>query len=85
VPVGFGAAPAKALGSWDRFVVPLPFSRGVFVYGEPIEVAPSAGEAEMEEARQRLERALGECASEAASSAADARRFAGLERLRSLR
>lgn len=85
VPVGFGAAPAKALGSWDRFIVPLPFSRGVFVYGEPIEVAPSAGEAEMEEVRQRLERALGECAGEAASSAADARRFAGLERLRSLR
>lgn len=25
--------------SWDRFYIPLPFSRGVFVYGEPIHIA----------------------------------------------
>ncbi len=85
VPVGFGASPAKELGSWDRFILPLPFSRGVFVYGEPIEVPSSAGEAEMEEARQRVERALVDCAAEAAAAAADAWRFAGLERLGSLR
>ena len=48
------------MNSWDRFEVPLPFSRGLFVYGEPIEVPARAGVGEMEEARSRLERALNE-------------------------
>jgi len=40
--------------------VPLPFSRGLFVYGAPIEVAPHADARAMEEARLALERALNE-------------------------
>lgn len=38
VPVAFAASRAKVMGSWDGFILPLPFSRGVFVYGEPIVV-----------------------------------------------
>jgi lysophospholipid acyltransferase (LPLAT)-like uncharacterized protein len=30
------------LRSWDKFIIPKPFSRAVFVYGEPI-VVPRAG------------------------------------------
>jgi len=26
------------MSSWDRFEIPMPFSRVLFVYGEPIEV-----------------------------------------------
>jgi len=48
------------LSSWDRFLVPCPFSRGLFVYGEPIIVARDAGAREMEEARLAVERALNE-------------------------
>jgi len=32
--------------SWDNFYIPKPFTRGVFVYGEPIFVAPDANGAE---------------------------------------
>ena len=46
--------------SWDRFLIPFPFSRGLFVYGEPIVVAPDAGARELEEARLAVERALNE-------------------------
>ena len=37
-PVGIGVERKKVLSSWDRFVVPAPFSRCVFVYGDPIQV-----------------------------------------------
>jgi 3-deoxy-D-manno-octulosonic-acid transferase len=40
VPAGVAASRAVRLGSWDRFMVPLPFSRVVVAYGEPLAVAP---------------------------------------------
>lgn len=36
LPAAFGTSRRVILGSWDRFVLALPFSRGVFVWGEPI-------------------------------------------------
>ena len=41
-------------------MMPYPFSRGVFIYAEPIYVAKDAGDREMEEARERLEGTLKE-------------------------
>ncbi len=81
VPVGFSARPARRLGSWDGFIVPWPFSRGVFVYGEPLLVAPEAGAEEMEEARRRVEAALSECARRATDLAGDPGRFRTLAHL----
>lgn len=78
VPVSFAASRAKVLGSWDGFVVPIPFSRGVFVYGAPIEVAPDAGEGEMEAAGSKLEAELTRGTAEAAALAADPLKFAAL-------
>jgi lysophospholipid acyltransferase (LPLAT)-like uncharacterized protein len=46
------------LRSWDRFLVPRPFSRGLFVYGEPIRIVRDADDAEIERARVAVERAL---------------------------
>ena len=37
-PVAIAASQAKLLRSWDRFMVPLPFSTVHFVYGEPLVV-----------------------------------------------
>ncbi|MBI5810919.1 MAG: hypothetical protein HZB21_07015 [Deltaproteobacteria bacterium] len=39
-------------------MMPYPFSKGVFICGEPIRVNPQAGPDEMEEVRHRLEAAL---------------------------
>jgi len=58
VPVGFGASRRKTLDSWDRFLVPLPFSRGLFVYGDPIEVPAHADAETMERSRLALEQSL---------------------------
>lgn len=38
LPIGFAAARARRLSSWDRFLVPLPFSRVHICYGEPLRV-----------------------------------------------
>lgn len=55
VPVAFGATRRRVLSTWDRFVVPLPFARGVFVWGEPIMVARDDA---AETVRRRIEDAL---------------------------
>jgi lysophospholipid acyltransferase (LPLAT)-like uncharacterized protein len=35
VPLAFAARPARVLGTWDKFVLPFPFSRMVIAIGEP--------------------------------------------------
>lgn len=57
VPVAFASSRGKRLASWDRLLIPYPFSRGVFVLGEPLR----AREGEDDEAlRRRIEEALAE-------------------------
>jgi len=46
--------------SWDRFQIPLPFSRVFLKFGEPIQVPREASEMEREMLRQRLENELKE-------------------------
>ena len=58
LPVAFGCRRRHLLASWDRFVIALPFSRGVFVWGPPIEVARDADAAVLEAVRLRLEHEL---------------------------
>ncbi len=55
VPVVFSASPCLRCTSWDRFLIPYPFSRGVFVIGEPLRF--QEGE-DMESFRSRIENAL---------------------------
>jgi len=58
IPIAFAASHGKFERSWDRLLVPYPFGRGVFVYGEPVVVSPTAGPEEMEKARAVLEEGL---------------------------
>lgn len=53
LPVAVATSRRRVLGSWDRFIVALPFSRGVFVWGAPIE-APKSGDQGAREAVRRL-------------------------------
>ena len=62
IPFHFTAKSKKRLRSWDRMIVPRPFSRAVYVYGEPI-VVPRDGDAE--EWRLKIERAMNDLAEEA--------------------
>lgn len=60
IPLSFSASKKKILNTWDQFLLPYPFSRGVFIWGEPIEVDPKATRDHLEERRILLERCLNE-------------------------
>lgn len=44
--------------SWDGFLIPYPFSKGVYLLGDPIVVPPDSDEAQFEACRLALEEAL---------------------------
>ena len=58
LPLSFSAERRKNFKSWDKFLLPLPFSRGVVVYGQPLSVPGKAAREEMELCRLNLEREL---------------------------
>ncbi len=58
LPVAFSANRGKVLGSWDRFLIALPFSKGVFVWGDPIIVPADADATALDAALGRVEEAL---------------------------
>ena len=57
VPLGVAARPARRLGSWDAFLIPIPFARCAVVVGPLVEVERDE---DRETARRRVERALEE-------------------------
>ena len=58
LPMTFGAQRRRALQSWDAFLLPLPFSRVVVVYGEPIYVPADASAGDLEVKRREVEASL---------------------------
>ncbi len=48
LPVAFGAWPRTILKSWDRFLIPHPFGRAAYVWGEPIYVPADADKVAVE-------------------------------------
>ncbi|MBU0482582.1 MAG: lysophospholipid acyltransferase family protein [Proteobacteria bacterium] len=58
IPIAAAADRYIAFKSWDRTVLPKPFSRIEFLCGEPIEVPPGIRSEQLEEYRLRLEESL---------------------------
>ena len=58
LPVAVGARWKIEFRSWDRFLLPLPGSRVVVAYGEPVTVPSDADAAVIEQKRQELEGTL---------------------------
>ena len=58
VPLSFSASRRKIFNTWDRFLLPCPFSRGVFIWGEPVYIDPNGDRAHLEEQRLLLEQRL---------------------------
>lgn len=44
IPIAYGSKRCKMLNSWDRFVLPMPWTKTVEIYGRPIEVPSDADE-----------------------------------------
>ena len=58
VPAAYSVSRGKRLGSWDRFLLAAPFSRGVYMAGPAIAVPPENDAETVESARQSVENAL---------------------------
>jgi lysophospholipid acyltransferase (LPLAT)-like uncharacterized protein len=58
VPITYSAVKKKAFHSWDNFVFPYPFSKILFLWGNPISVERNAGTDALETKRLELENTL---------------------------
>jgi lysophospholipid acyltransferase (LPLAT)-like uncharacterized protein len=59
VPITAGFGRFKQLKkAWDRFLIPLPFTRATVAYGEPIQVSRQATSQQMREAAAQLTASL---------------------------
>jgi lysophospholipid acyltransferase (LPLAT)-like uncharacterized protein len=65
VPVGVSARPSFWGKSWDRFMIPFPFSRCTVVYGEPVFLDDSVSKEDVDSAAAELEIRLKEVTGEA--------------------
>jgi hypothetical protein len=65
VPLTYATSRRRVLATWDRFHLALPFGRGLFLFGEPIEVAAELDEEGLENARRHLETRMVEMVDEA--------------------
>jgi len=58
VPVTYGATRKKVFNSWDRFLLPYPFSKILFLWGEPIYVSRQVQGDALEQKRREVEESL---------------------------
>jgi hypothetical protein len=64
-PITFATSRRRVLSTWDRYHLALPFGRGVFLWGEPIEVAADLDEDGIERTRRLIEEQMVELVREA--------------------
>ena len=65
VPVAYATSRRRVLATWDRFHLALPFGRGVYLFGEPMEIGAELDEEGLETARRLLETRMVEMVGEA--------------------
>jgi lysophospholipid acyltransferase (LPLAT)-like uncharacterized protein len=58
LPATVATSRRRVLGSWDRFLIALPFSRGVYIWGEPVHVPRDASDKELADIRLMIENKL---------------------------
>jgi len=65
VPLAYATRRRRILETWDRFHLPLPFSHGIFIWGEPIEVPAELDDSGVERYRALIEQRLNAITAEA--------------------
>jgi len=65
VPVSWSTSKIKRFNSWDRLALPMPFSEGVFIFGEPLFISNQSTEHDIEGACLMLEDAVNDVSAEA--------------------
>jgi lysophospholipid acyltransferase (LPLAT)-like uncharacterized protein len=74
LPIGCGISRGRGLRTWDRLVVPWPFGRLVYVFGEPIEVPKRVSDERLGALQRLLEERL-------TAATVEADRLSGKQRL----
>jgi lysophospholipid acyltransferase (LPLAT)-like uncharacterized protein len=65
LPLTYATSRRHVLATWDRFHLALPFGRGLYIWGEPIEISGELDEAGLENVRRLVETRMVEMAREA--------------------
>jgi len=65
LPLTYATSRRRVLATWDRFHLALPFGRGQYIWGEPIEIGGELDEAGLENARCLVETRMVEMVREA--------------------
>jgi lysophospholipid acyltransferase (LPLAT)-like uncharacterized protein len=65
LPITYATSRRRMLRTWDCFHFPWPFGRGVYLWGEPLEIAAELDEAGLEHARSLVETRMVEMVREA--------------------
>lgn len=58
IPISYAVRRYKVLNTWDHFMLPYPFNKGVFLVGDPIDVPEDADDEMLEAYRLKLEAQL---------------------------
>src|SRR5260221_13654618 len=58
IPLAYATRRRRIMATWDRFHLAFPFTAGIHLWGEPINVPEDADEVELERYRQAVEDAL---------------------------
>ncbi len=64
IPISYSGKKIKIFNSWDRFILPYPFTKCRAVYGEPVYVPKEADKEEEERCREAVEKELRRITSE---------------------
>lgn len=65
IPITASAKRSKRLSSWDKYLIPFPFTQAVAVIGNPITISADANHDQIESARVQLEQELNQITQEA--------------------
>lgn len=55
IPLSYSVSKGKRLKSWDKFLIPFPFSKGVYIIGKPFFVPQSLDKSNIESLAKSLE------------------------------
>ena len=58
IPIIFSSSPSRILNAWDRYLLPMPFSRAVILVGEPYKPSSGLDETTIHKESQQLEEIL---------------------------
>ena len=65
IPLAYSSKRRKVFNSWDRFLLPCPWVKGVITYGNPVEVPPKADTETLQRCARQLESELNRITAEA--------------------